>query len=113
VQERYGDTRPVWITEMGWSSTRRPVPGYEFGIDNTEEQRGRYVARMMEILNAEAPFVTHVFMWNLNWRTFAPETDERYGFGILDNSGAPLPAYTCAADYVRNAGRTTRPECRP
>jgi hypothetical protein len=113
VQERHGDTRPVWITEMGWSSTRRPVPGYEFGIDNTEEQRGRYVARMLEILNAEAPFVTHVFMWNLNWRTFAPETDERYGFGILDNNGAPLPAYLCAADYVRNAGRTTRPECRP
>ena len=117
VQERHGDTRPVWITEMGWSSTRRPVPGYEFGIDNTEEQRGRYVARMMEILNAEAPFVTHVFLWNLNWRTFAPETDERYGFGILDNNGAPLPALrvprTTCATRGGLPGRSAGPERRP
>jgi hypothetical protein len=112
IQERAGDTKPVWITEVGWSSTRNPVPGYEFGIDNTEAQRGRYFARMLEIINAEAPYVDHVFIWNLNWRQVVPESDERYGFGILDASGGPLPAFTCMADYVRNGGRTTRQECR-
>ena len=103
----------MWFTEMGWSSTRRAVPGYEFGIDNTEEQRGRYVARMLEILNAEAPFVTHVFLWNLNWRTFAPETDEKYGFGLLNPDLSPTPGYACAADFVRSGNRITRAECRP
>jgi hypothetical protein len=112
IQERAGDTKPMWITEMGWSSTRNAVPGYEFGIDNSEEQRGRYFARMLEIVNAEAPYVTQVFIWNLNWRQLVPESDERYGFSILDPNGAPLPAFTCSADYVRNGGRTTRPECR-
>ena len=97
---------------MGWSSTRLPVPGYEFGVDNTEEQRGRYFARMLEGLDTSAPFVTHVFLWNLNWRTFVPEADERYGFGILDASGAPLPAFTCSADYILNRGRGQRQECR-
>jgi hypothetical protein len=112
VQERFGDTKPMWLTEVGWSSTRRSVPGYEFGQDNTEEQRGRYVARMLEQINAEAPYITQVFLWNLNFRTFYPESDERFGFGVVDASGAPLPAYTCAADYVKNGGRITRPECR-
>ncbi len=112
VQERFGDFKPMWLTEVGWSSTRRSVPGYEFGQDVSEEQRGRYTARMLEQLNNEAPYVSHVFIWNLNFRSLWPESDERHGFGVVDPSGTPLPAYTCAADFVRHNGRITRPECR-
>jgi hypothetical protein len=112
VQERFGDTKPMWITEVGWSSTRRAIPGYEYGQDNSEEQRGKYIARLLEQVNNEAPYVTNLFVWNLNLRTVWPETDERYGFGIIDANGSPLPAYTCAADFVRSGNRITRPECR-
>ncbi|MDQ3702814.1 MAG: hypothetical protein M3442_18090, partial [Chloroflexota bacterium] len=112
VQERFGDTKPMWLTEVGWSSTRRAVPGYEFGQDVTEEQRGRYTARMLDQLNTEAPYISHVFIWNLNFRSLWPESDERYGFGVVDPNGAPLPAYICATDFVRSGGRTTLAECR-
>src|SRR5262249_32270776 len=72
----------------------------------------KYIARLLEQVNNEAPYVTNLFVWNLNLRTAWPETDERYGFGILDANGSPLPAYTCAADFVRSGNRITRPECR-
>ncbi|MGH2370287.1 MAG: hypothetical protein ACRDI2_19100, partial [Chloroflexota bacterium] len=112
VMLQHGDTKPMWFTEVGWSATRSPVPGYEYAQDNTEAQRGQYIARMLEQVNDEAPYVTNVIIWNLNFRTLVPEQDEKYGFGVVDASGAPLPAYTCAADFVKSGNRITRPECR-
>ena len=74
---------------MGWSSPGAPSRGYEFGIDNTEEQRGRYVARSGDP-QRRGPFVTHVFLWNLNW--LRPGDGRAPRLRILDNNGAPLPA---------------------
>ncbi len=112
VQLKYGDTKPMWFTEVGWDSTRLPVPGYEYGQDNSEAARGRYLARLLEQVFNEAPYVTNVFIWNLNFRQVVPETDEKYGFGVVESNGNPLPAYTCLADFVRSGNRITRPECR-
>lgn len=112
VQLKYGDSKPMWFTEVGWSSTRGSVPGYEYGRDNTEEARGKYVARMLEQVENDAPYVTNIILWNLNFRTLVPESDEKFGFGMVNPDGSPTPAYTCAGDFVRNRNRTTRPECK-
>jgi hypothetical protein len=112
VQLRYGDTKPMWFTEVGWASTRSIIPGYEFGRDNTEDQRGRYLARLLEQVDREAPYVTNVIIWNLNFRQLVGETDEKHGFGVVNADGSPTPSYTCAADFVKSGNRITRPECR-
>ena len=39
----YGDDKPLWITELGWTSCRLPAPGHEFCLDNSEAQRARYL----------------------------------------------------------------------
>jgi hypothetical protein len=111
VQLKYGDTKPMWFTEVGWSVTRFPVSGYEYGIDNTEAQRGAYVARLLEQVEREAPYVANVILWNLNFRSLVPEADEKFGFGLVDPDGSPTPGYVCAADFVRSGNRITRPEC--
>ncbi len=92
VQLRHGDTKPMWFTEVGWSSTHRVIAGYEYGRDNSEAARGQYVARLLEQIYAEAPYVTGVFLWNLNFRTVVPETDEKYGFGLVNPDFSPTPA---------------------
>jgi len=112
VQLKYGDNKPMWFTEVGWASTRQSVPGYEFGRDNTEAARGQYIARLLEQINTDAPYVTGVFLWNLNFRTVVPESDEKFGFGLLNPDLSPTPGYTCAADFVKSGSRITRPECR-
>jgi N-acetylneuraminic acid mutarotase len=112
VQLRHGDAKPMWFTEVGWPVTRSAVPGYEFGQDNTEALRGAYIARLLEQVHDGAPYVTAVFLWNLNFRQLVPETDEKYGFGLVDPDGGPTPGYTCAADFVKSGNRISRPECR-
>jgi hypothetical protein len=112
VQLRYGDAKPMWFTEVGWSSTRVPVRDYEYGQDNSEAQRGRYFARLLEQVHAEAPYVTNVIIWNLNFRRIVPPADEKYGFGLVEATGSPTPAYTCVADFVRSGNRITRADCR-
>ena len=112
VQLKYGDNKPMWFTEVGWAATRQSIPGYEFGRDNSEAARGQYIARLLEQINADAPYVTGVFLWNLNFRTVVPESDEKFGFGLLNPDLSPTPGYTCAADFVKSGSRITRPECR-
>ena len=112
MQLKYGDNKPMWFTEVGWAATRQSIPGYEFGRDNSEAARGQYIARLLEQINADAPYVTGVFLWNLNFRTVVPESDEKFGFGLLNPDLSPTPGYTCAADFVKSGSRITRPECR-
>ncbi len=112
VQLKHGDTKPMWFTEVGWSVAPRPAPGYEYARDNTERTRGAYVGRLLEQVHAQAPYVTNVFLWNLNFRTLVPETDEKFGFGLVNPDWSRTPGYVCAADFVRSGNRITRPECR-
>ncbi|HET7768310.1 MAG TPA: hypothetical protein VFN74_06005 [Chloroflexota bacterium] len=103
VQLKYGDSKPMWFTEVGWTVTRSTIPGYEYGRDNTEDARGKYFGQMLEMLNREAPYVTQVFVWNLNFRQVVGENDEKYGFGVLNSDGSATPAYTCIQDFARDA----------
>jgi LysM repeat protein len=112
VQVKYGDAKPMWFTEAGWSVAPHPAPGYEYARDNTEQIRGAYVARLLEQVYRDAPYVTAVFLWNLNFRSVVPETDEKYGFGLVNADGSRTLAYLCAADFVRSGNQITRSECR-
>ena len=112
VQVKYGDTKPMWFTEVGWSSTRVAVPGYEYAQENSEAQRGKYLARLLEIVMNETPYVTNVVVWNLNFRQVVPEPDEKYGFGVLEKDGSPTVAYGCIADFAKSGGKITQAQCR-
>jgi polysaccharide biosynthesis protein PslG len=112
IQLKYGDTKPMWFTEVGWSATRNVVGGYEYARENTEETRGKYFARLLDQVQQEAPYVTNVFIWNLNFRQVVGDQDEKYGFGLVNADGSPTPAYNCVKDYVRSGNKITRAECR-
>ena len=85
---------------------------FKKGQQNTEDARGRYFARLLEQVKSEAPYVTNVIVWNLNFRMLVGPTDEKYGFGVVDGAGNPLPAYTCLRDFVRSGERISLPQCR-
>jgi polysaccharide biosynthesis protein PslG len=88
----YNDNSPVWITEFGWT-TANPVPGYEYGFENSEEDQATYLVRAFEWASAEWPWVTGMFVWNLNFSTLVPEDDEKHHWSALRSDWSPRPAY--------------------
>ena len=59
----------MWFTEVGWSSTRQGVPGYEFGQG---QHRGGQRGSTSPLAGAgqhRGALRHHVFVWNLNFRT--------------------------------------------
>ncbi|RIK43964.1 MAG: hypothetical protein DCC58_08930 [Chloroflexi bacterium] len=86
------DAKPVWITEFGWT-TENQAPGYEYGVNNTEEEVAQFLVRAFEIATTEWDFVTGAFVWNLNWSTLAPPESEISPWSALNADWTPRPAY--------------------
>lgn len=92
VMEKHGDARPVWITEFGWT-TANPAPGYEYGANVSEEEQAQYLVRAFEIARTQWPWVTGMFVWNLNFSTIVGPEDEKRPWSVLNPDWSPRPAY--------------------
>ncbi len=99
----YDDDKPIWITELGWTSCRRPATGHEFCLDNSEAQRARYLVEAVEMLETQYPYVQAVFFWNLNFRSVVPETDQKWGYGLINPDNTTTPAYAALRDFRARA----------
>ena len=100
IMQRTGMTdKTIWLTEFGWASIDAPdapagpAPAYEYAACNTEQDQAKWTARAIEKVRAEAPYVTHVFLWNLNFQQVVGPEDEKWAFGILRSDLSPRPAY--------------------
>jgi hypothetical protein len=94
VMLKHGDDKPVWFSEFGWSACLRPVAGYDYCRDNSEADQARYLTETFAMIKASYPYVTHMFVWNLNFQQVVPESDQMWGFGVLNSDGSARPAYT-------------------
>jgi polysaccharide biosynthesis protein PslG len=92
VMVRYGDNRPVWVTEFGWT-TENQAAGYEYGAEISEEDQATYLVQAFEWTEREWPWVTGMFVWNLNFSTLVPEEDEKFPWSVLYADWSPRPAY--------------------
>ncbi|MHB1416220.1 MAG: cellulase family glycosylhydrolase, partial [Chloroflexota bacterium] len=92
VMVRNGDgNKKMWFTEFGWS-TANQAPGYEYGVDNSEQQQAAYVVQAYQMAKNWG-WVGAAFLWNLNFATVVPPTDEKAPFGIINGDWSPRPAY--------------------
>ena len=87
--------KPIWFTEFGWSATPASeiVAGYEYSQYNSDQDQATFLVRSFEKIRNEYPYVTHMFIWNLNFQQVVGPTDEKYGFGILRSDGGHRAAY--------------------
>jgi hypothetical protein len=93
VMEDAGESKvKMWLTEFGWT-TANQAKGYEYGKFNSPEQQAQYLTRAFE-LGKSYPWVGVMFVWNLNFATITPPTDEKYPWGVLNADWSPRPAYT-------------------
>jgi hypothetical protein len=97
-----GDSgKPVWITEFGWT-TENQAPGYEYGVNNTEQEVADYLVRSFEIARTEWGFVGGMFVWTLNWSTLVTPEDEKYAWSALNSDWSPRPAFTALQNMPKN-----------
>jgi polysaccharide biosynthesis protein PslG len=101
IMLRYGDRKPVWITEMGWT-----VQGNEHSAwqEVTREQQATYLIGALDRIRREWPWVELITVWNLGGETH-PDWG---GYSLLEVDGSPRPAYTALQEYVRRQAPLTR-----
>ncbi len=88
IMEENGDrSKPIWITEMGWTVDPPPEQP-DIGI--TPAQQADYLAAALEKIRREWPWVELITIWNLSY----PEPGDPFGgYSLLDATGRPRPAY--------------------
>lgn len=115
--DEYGlSDMPVWITEYGWSIPNN-TPGYEFGNFVSPEQQAEYVSGAMTRVYENYPFVTNMFLWNINfavlWGEQGNPDHEQGAFGILNPDWSPrasfLSAQSTMAIIKQKQGRFVAP----
>ncbi len=91
LMRRHGDTRPVWVTEFGWSShsDRGGEQPWERGV--SRRQQGTFTVAALEALRKQFPFVKKAFLYNDRARTDAGR--HMKGYGLMTPRLKPKPVY--------------------
>ncbi|MGD9318269.1 MAG: hypothetical protein PVG56_15640 [Anaerolineae bacterium] len=96
-----GDERkPVWATELGW--TTDPVGTEQQWLRVSEDEQSRYLLGALEQASQDWPWLERIAVWNMS--TGLLDGDERRGYSILSNDGAPNPAYEALAKLFGEQG---------
>ncbi len=94
-----GDKK-IWETEFGYDScyngsTPAPAPpNYGYCRWITEQQQAQYTVEAFQYARTNYPWLGAIFIWNLNFQYFVPDTDEKWGFANLRADYSPRPVYT-------------------
>jgi outer membrane protein assembly factor BamB len=89
IMQRYGDQRQVWLTEYGWTVTTAagaPLPV-------SEAQQASYLIDALWYARHHYPWVSGMFVWNLNFSVIAPPSDEKTTYSVLRPDWSVRPAF--------------------
>jgi hypothetical protein len=93
IMEEAGDgQKQIWLTEFGWT-TKNAAKGYEYGQYISEEDQAKYLVRAYDWAKQNWPWMGVMFLWNLNFSTVSPPTDEKTPWSIINADYSPRPAY--------------------
>jgi Tol biopolymer transport system component len=97
IMEKYGDTVPLWLTELGYP---RQTPAWDLGGHQiwliSDELQAQYIADTLDYIQVTYPYVEAAFFFNLDFSTvdWYIAGEQMRAFAILDSARRPLPAYT-------------------
>jgi hypothetical protein len=93
VMMQAGDgAKSIWFTEFGYCSNTAPPPGFEYCQYITEPQQALFLMQAYQMAR-QLPYVGAMFVWNLNFQMAVPQSDEKWGFGIIRADWSGRPAY--------------------
>jgi polysaccharide biosynthesis protein PslG len=95
IMVKAGDgDKKIWATETGYDSNSQAPNGYEYARTITDQQQADYLTRSIQYARKNWPWMGVIFIWNLNFQAVVSQTDEKWGFGVLNADYSPRPAYT-------------------
>ncbi|MFN8514853.1 MAG: cellulase family glycosylhydrolase [Chloroflexia bacterium] len=101
VMEEAGDgQKQAWITEFGWT-TKNQAKGYEYGEYVSEQQQAEYLVNAFKWAQDKWPWCGVMFLWNLNFSTVSPPSDEKYPWSVLNADYSPRPSYTALKEMPK------------
>ena len=108
LMEENGDgDKPIWFTELGWSShpnTGGEAP-WELGV--TKQQQADYLVRAAEMIACRFPYVEQIFWYaerNLGAPPGASTSEIQLGnFGLMENDLTPKPAYDAMSEMMNGS----------
>lgn len=95
----------IWITEYGWA-TQNNTPGFEFGNQISFEIQRDFIVRAMQRTYEQYPWVSNMFLWNLNFTVLQREhgvdpLHEQGSFSIVNADWTPRPAFFGIQEFIR------------
>jgi polysaccharide biosynthesis protein PslG len=100
VMSQFGDEREVWVTEFGWT-TENQAEGYEYGADVSEEDQANFLVGAFDVAREQMPWISGMFVWNLNFTTLVTPEDEKYAWSVLNENWSPRPAYNALQEMPK------------
>lgn len=89
IQERNGDSRPMWMLEFGWTSdTVNPRYSW-FAV--TEEKKAENLITAINYARANWPWMDVMTIWTLPDPTWGEDREE-YWWALANRDGTPRPA---------------------
>ena len=122
VMTKYGDEKPLWVTEMGWNGVepsmleylRAKYPGHRtYAV--TEEDQARGLARLY-LLSATVPWIERVYFFHLHQESPYTEVTEQvdYYTGLfspwLEENVRPKDAYFAVKTVIEVLNEATYKE---
>jgi len=102
LMAQFGDgNKQIWETEIGYDSNPMAPAGYN-GWTVNEQQQATYLVQLFQYARAHYPWLGAIFVWNLNFQAVVPQTDEKWGFGVLRADNTPRPAYSALASMPKS-----------
>jgi hypothetical protein len=81
----YGDTKPVWITELGYTVHSQLQPPV------SEKKQATYLIGAFQRVRRDWPWVEMLTVWNLCYGR--PPEEEMSGYSLVEPDLTPRPAY--------------------
>jgi hypothetical protein len=103
VTSNAGVARPVWITEVGWS-TATDAPGTVSEATQAEFLEGA----VRRALGEFGSFVPRIYLYSFD-RDSSNQSDREGFFGVRHRDGTPKPAWTALRELLTAPGATPAP----
>jgi Glycosyl hydrolase catalytic core len=100
VRAEEADTRPMWVTEFGFSTAH--ADGAVSEADQDTLTREEY-NKLLSMPDVEAAIVHTLRDAPLPSRSLFPQSDVEYGYGWIHQNGTPKPVYCDFAALAGNA----------